>query len=65
MQTRLNKVLHDLQEEREMNKCLLRNQDDWKKKVQSLETQVKTSHTSKDKVNNIEAAVYMFNKHFI
>lgn len=53
LQTRLKKVLHDLQEEKEMNKCLLRNQDDWKKQVLGLETEMKSFHSTKDKVIEI------------
>ncbi|KAL3856749.1 hypothetical protein ACJMK2_011472 [Sinanodonta woodiana] len=45
---RLKKALQDLQEEREMNKCLLDNQHVWQKKVATLEVQIKEFNEKKD-----------------
>ncbi|XP_053376205.1 BRCA1-associated protein-like [Mercenaria mercenaria] len=49
LQTRLKKALHDLQEEKEMNKCLLENQLVWQKRVTSLENEMKDFTAAKDK----------------
>lgn len=49
LQSRLKKALHDLQEEKEMNKCLLENQVVWQKRVTSLENEMKEFTVSKDK----------------
>ncbi|XP_060558731.1 BRCA1-associated protein-like [Ruditapes philippinarum] len=49
LQTRLKKALHDLQEEKEMNKCLLDNQKVWQKRVTTIESEFKDFTTSKDK----------------
>lgn len=57
---RLKKVLHELQEEKEMNKSLLTNQDEWKKRVQILETEMRQFHSSKDKV--CPPSIYMYEK---
>ncbi|XP_053206578.1 BRCA1-associated protein-like [Panonychus citri] len=49
LSSRLTKVLHDVQEEKEMNKCLSQNQDLWSQKFQSTESNLKTSIDKKDK----------------
>ncbi|KAK7480039.1 hypothetical protein BaRGS_00028676, partial [Batillaria attramentaria] len=49
LQGRLSKVLGELQEERDINKSLLENQQLWQKRVTSLETTVKDLSESKDK----------------
>lgn len=49
LHSRLNKVLGELQEERDMNKCLLENQQLWQKRVTALETTVKDLSESKEK----------------
>ncbi|XP_052800633.1 BRCA1-associated protein-like [Mya arenaria] len=49
LQTRLKKVFHDLQEEREINKSLQRNQDEWKQRVTTLECEMKKFTDAKDK----------------
>ena len=51
MQRQLKKALHDLQEEKEMNKCLLENQSVWQQRVTGLEVQIKELTQMKDKVN--------------
>ena len=50
MHKQLKKALHDLQEEKEMNKCLLENQAIWQQKVTSLESQIRDLAQTKDKV---------------
>lgn len=49
LHSRLKTVLHDLQEEREINKSLLENQSVWQKRVATLETQIQDFTASKDK----------------
>lgn len=49
LQSRMTKVLSELQEERDMNKCLLENQQLWQKRVSALETSVKDLTESKEK----------------
>lgn len=49
LQTRLKKALHDLVEEKEINKCLLENKMLWEKRVGTLETEMKEFTASKDK----------------
>ena len=53
MQKQLKKALHDLQEEKEMNRCLLENQAIWQQKVTGLESQIRDLAQTKDKVPNI------------
>ena len=50
MQKQLKKALHDLQEEKEMNKCLLENQSVWQQKVTGLEIQIRELAQMKEKV---------------
>ena len=50
MQKQLKKALHDLQEEKEMNQCLLENQAIWQQKVTGLESQIRDLAQTKDKV---------------
>ncbi|CAC5377539.1 BRAP [Mytilus coruscus] len=52
LHTRLTKVLSELQEEKQMNKCLLENQQVWQKKVQNLESQVRDLTCTKEKEIN-------------
>ena len=52
LHTRLTKVLSELQEEKQMNKCLLENQQVWQKKVQNLESQVKDLTITKEQVSS-------------
>jgi hypothetical protein len=47
-------VLHELQEEKDMNKCLLENQQLWQKRVTALETSIKDLTESKEKVSVID-----------
>ncbi|KAK7088267.1 BRCA1-associated protein-like [Littorina saxatilis] len=49
MHGKLKKVLEELQEERDMNKCLMENQQIWQKRVTALETTVKDLTESKEK----------------
>lgn len=49
MQRQLKKALHDLQEEKEMNKCLLENQSVWQQRVTGLEVQIRELTQMKDK----------------
>ncbi|XP_025089769.1 BRCA1-associated protein-like [Pomacea canaliculata] len=49
LHNRLTKVLTELQEERDMNKCLLENQQLWQKRVTNLESHVKDLSASKEK----------------
>ncbi|CAG2194195.1 BRAP [Mytilus edulis] len=49
LHSRLTKVLSELQEEKQMNKCLLENQQVWQKKVLTLESQVKDLTCTKEK----------------
>ena len=53
MQKQLKKALQDLQEEKEMNRCLLENQAIWQQKVTGLESQIRDLAQTKDKVPNI------------
>ncbi|WAR01415.1 BRAP-like protein [Mya arenaria] len=53
LQTRLKKVFHDLQEEREINKSLQRNQDEWKQRVTTLECEMKKFTDAKDKLRDV------------
>ncbi|XP_015786948.1 BRCA1-associated protein [Tetranychus urticae] len=46
--SRLSKVLHDVQEEKEMNKCLAQNQDLWSQKLKQTEQDLKTAIEKKD-----------------
>lgn len=48
MHKQLKKALHELQEEKEMNKCLLENQSIWQHKVTGLETQIRDLAQTKD-----------------
>ena len=50
MHKQLKKALHELQEEKEMNKCLLENQSIWQHKVTGLETQIRDLAQTKDTV---------------
>lgn len=49
MHKQLKKALHELQEEKEMNKCLQENQLIWQQKVTGLETQIRDIAQTKDK----------------
>ena len=53
MNKQLKKALHDLQEEKEMNRCLLENQAIWQQKVTGLESQIRDLAQTKDKVATI------------
>jgi BRCA1-associated protein len=47
--TKLNKTQSELQEERELNKCLRENQSEWQKRLSETETQLKEFKLNKDK----------------
>lgn len=49
MHSKLGKVIHDLQEEQDMNKCLRENQQLWQKRVTTLETTVQDLAQAKDR----------------
>ncbi|XP_076452554.1 BRCA1-associated protein-like [Babylonia areolata] len=49
MHGRLSKALTELQEEKELNRCLRDNQQLWQQRVDALETSVRDLSTSKDK----------------
>ena len=49
MHAKMSKILTELTEEKEMNKCLLANQSDWQAKVSTLEEQL----GGKDKVSRL------------
>ena len=53
LHTRLTKIISELQEEKQMSKCLLENQQVWQKKVQNLESQVKDLTCTKEQVKNV------------
>ncbi|XP_005093000.1 BRCA1-associated protein [Aplysia californica] len=48
LHTRTEKVMSELQEERQMNKCLRENQQQWQVRVGALEKQLKEITTKKD-----------------
>ncbi len=54
LQARTGKVLSDLQEERQMNKCLMENQQQWQARVGALEKDLKSISSEKDQVSEIE-----------
>lgn len=54
MHKQLKKALNELQEEKEMNKCLLANQSEWQHKVTGLEVQIRELAQVKDKVRSTD-----------
>ena len=48
MGQKFNKALHDLQEEVQMNKCLIENQEIWQKKLQEVEQSLQQVKQAKD-----------------
>lgn len=46
---KLGKLSHDLSEEKQMNECLRKNQDEWQKKLERVEEKLSSACTEKDK----------------
>ncbi|ESO93398.1 hypothetical protein LOTGIDRAFT_206528 [Lottia gigantea] len=49
LHSRLTKALTELQDEKQMNKCLRENQSQWQERVGALESQIKDTTENKDK----------------